>query len=376
MNKKDLVLVFTFILLTTILVLSMNISGSSEDIAVNIESNMSLKQIAASNNVPVKEILHILSHDDRTVWQLPKGKPIKNIGIDIHELEEAIKHVREETHPIIDMSKYILWALLLGYVLLYVLPNKKIGKKRIVILFAVVIIFGIILGSTPNPMESIVKLIKYFNGMEGSPLGLWLSFAIFTLFSLVGTRLICGWGCQLGALQEILYNIPLFKKKFSWKVPFAISIFIRITVFTAFLIFLFGLGSEVIHGIKNYVIYHQVNYFKIFNFHDIARIALLSFPIFILASILFFRPFCHFICPFGLYSWILESLAIKKIYIKESDCIKCEKCIKACPTEAMKDIYNKQRKILLPDCWSCGKCIDACSTGAIHYEYRYFKKEN
>jgi len=375
-NRKDLFLVFILIAITIILTLLMNQGSFIKEISLNVSNNMSLKEIAVRHDVPVKEILHILSHEDRTVWQLPKGKPIKNIGIDIHQLEEAIKHVREESNPVVDMTKYILWSLLLGAVLLYVLPNKKIGEKRTIILLAVVMLFGFFLGSTPNPMESLVKLVKYFNGMEGKPLALWLSFIIFTIFSIVGTRLICSWGCQLGALQESLYNIPLFKNKYTWKVPFAVSLSIRILIFSGFLVFLLGVGAGVVHNIKNFVIYHHVNYFKVFNFHDIAKIALLSFPIFIIASIFFFRPFCHFICPFGLYSWVLESFALRKIRIKESDCIKCEKCIKACPTNAMKDIYNKKRKVLLPDCWSCGKCMDACSTGAIHYDYRLSKWQN
>jgi len=108
-NKKDLLLVVALVCITTILTFLMRQANLGKEAAINISSSMSLKQIAKLNNVPVKEILHILSHEDRTVWQLPRGKSIKSIGIDIHELEEAVKHVREEAHPVIDMTKYIRW---------------------------------------------------------------------------------------------------------------------------------------------------------------------------------------------------------------------------------------------------------------------------
>ena len=85
------------------------------------------------------------------------------------------------------------------------------------------------------------------------------------------------------------------------------------------------------------------------------------------ASLFIYRPFCQFICPFGLYSWLLENISIKRIKIIEDKCIKCEKCVKTCPTQAMKGIYEKKRKHFLPDCWSCGACIEACPTDAIKY---------
>jgi len=130
----------------------------------------------------------------------------------------------------------------------------------------------------------------------------------------------------------------------------------------------FGFGTGVIHGIKNYVIYHHVNYFKIFHFHDIAKVAFLGLPLFVITSFFVFRPFCQFICPFGLYSWILENFAANKIQVDPDKCTGCRQCVEVCPTEAMKDILSKRRKWFLPDCWSCGKCVGQCPTKAITYK--------
>jgi len=354
----------------SIFIASMFLLRDSRELqGMNIVSpEMTLKQIAKENNVPLKEILHILGHENRSVWEMPRNKPIKNLGIHKEAIEEALAHINEEETPVRDILKYVLWIIMLGFILLVVLKRDNIRKIRTILLLFVVAVFGVFLGATPNPMESVVKTFKLLNNMEGGTVGVLISLLIFTLFSLLGAKLFCSWGCHLGALQESLFNIPVFKRKYSWKVPFALSISIRVFIFGAFVMLLFGFGLGVIHGIKNYVIYHHVNFFKIFNFHDIAKIALLSLPLFIAASFFVFRPFCQFICPFGLYSWVLENFAANKITIDPDKCTQCQQCVEVCPTEAMKDILIKRRKYFLPDCWSCGKCIEQCPTKAIAYK--------
>jgi len=54
---------------------------------------MSLKQIAKQNGFPVKEILHILSHDDITSWDLPRNKPLKKTGVNINSIKHALEHI-------------------------------------------------------------------------------------------------------------------------------------------------------------------------------------------------------------------------------------------------------------------------------------------
>ena len=246
--------------------------------------------------------------------------------------------------------------------LVLVLSRKRIRKIRIPLLILSAVAFGLLLGATPNPMESVVKVFKMLNKMEGGPKVLITSLGLFTLFSLLGSKLICSWGCQLGTLQESIFNIPIFKRKRKFQLPFALSLILRAVLFVLFFFLLFGIAL----GVKNFVLFHHINYFKIYNW-DLATVALYSLPIFVLASLFLYRPFCQLVCPFGLYAWLLENVAVNRIKIIEDRCIQCKACVRNCPTKAMKGIYEKRRRCFLPDCWSCGVCTEICPTNAIKY---------
>jgi NAD-dependent dihydropyrimidine dehydrogenase PreA subunit len=363
MNKKNL---FIAVFLVSVTVLA-SVFMKWEDLTktekgIYFSEQANLKELAKRNNIPLKEILHHLSHEDYKYWQLPRNKPLEQLAIDPVLVKHAIEH-ESEGSPVFDIAKFILWAVLLSIVVLYVLKNKSIGKFRLIAMPLSVLVFGVILADSPNPMEATVKLFKLFNKMAGEPIIVITSFILFTLFSIWGAKLICSWGCHLGTLQESLFNIPVFKKKYKFQVPFAISLVIRLAFFIVFIMLLFGIGLDI----KNFVIYHQVNYFKLFRPANMAPFALYSLPVLVVASFFVFRPFCQFLCPFGLWAWLLQNIAINKIRIERDKCIDCKKCEKACPTEAMKGIYENKRKLFLPDCWSCGKCIDACPTNAIQY---------
>jgi polyferredoxin len=330
--------------------------------------NLSLKQLADSNEVPVKEILHVLGHDDPSAWGVSRNRPIGISFARPETVRKAIEHIREESDSSTDVIKFVLWVFYLSFILLFILSRKNIGKVRAILMLFVFLLFGVMLGATPNPMESLVKLFKLFNQMAGPTKIIASSFIIFTLFLLIGPKFICSWGCPLGALQESLFNIPIARSKYNKKIPLMLSLVLRMSLFVIFLAMLFGFGHGVVHQAKDFVIWHHINYFKIFNFHELAKVALYTLPIFIISSLFIFRPFCHFICPFGLYSWILENVALNRIQVDEKKCIHCGKCLKVCPTNAMNDIYNGKRKYFLADCWSCGKCKDVCPVNAIEYK--------
>ena len=373
--KKNLIIAILLVALTAAGVLYMTRNAFGENTDVKFKESMSLKQIAKANGTKVKKILHLLSHDNLKIWDL-EGDDAK-LSIPISKLntahpeynlkpervKESLLHLNEDKSPMVEIVKLSLWAVWLGLILIIVLKRKDVDKLRWVILLAAVLIFGVGLGASPNPMESIVKVVKLFEGIEADAETIIITFVLFTLMSLIGRKFICAWGCHLGASQELLHKIPIMKKiKKRLHVPFWLTLVVRVLFFIVFVLIAFGL----VFGIKD-VITHHVNYFKVFTWSDIAVIAMYTLPVLILASLFIYRPYCQFVCPFGLWAWLFENFAFNKIRIDEEKCIHCEKCVKVCPSDAMKVIYAGKRKCFVPDCWSCGACVTVCPTDAVSF---------
>ncbi|MFC1739550.1 4Fe-4S binding protein [Planctomycetota bacterium] len=177
----------------------------------------------------------------------------------------------------------------------------------------------------------------------------------------------CGWACPFGALQELIYSIPVLKKIKKRKLPFIFTNTIRACLFIAMLLFLFA----IIGGRKGSVIYHYVNPFNLFNLDFETFSILLTVIIVLLVSIIIYRPFCQLICPFGLISWIAERFSIFRVRINKDKCNQCGACIKACPLEAAKGLVAG--KSFPADCFSCARCLNVCPTDAIEYT-SIFKK--
>lgn len=363
LDKIDLIAGICFVLLVSLLAAGVywkDISQGKQEVVFSGE--MSIKEIAQKNGVPVKEIIHQLSHDDRRAWDWHVRAPINALPVEPEKVREAIEHAVKESAPERDLFRFFLWAVYLSACLGILVVWKKIARVRLVLLFGTVVVFGLVLGPTPNPMEGLVKAFKAVNGMEANLFGKIILLLLFSLMVLAGNKLICGWGCQLGALQDIIHRLSPFKRIKRRQVPFWLANGIRVTLFLAFICLLFGFGF----GIKNFVIYHHINFFKLFNW-TLAPLAFTLLPVLLVLSFLVYRPFCQFICPFGLYAWILENLSLYRVHVSEASCIQCDKCVKACPTEAMNGRMNYQRRSFLPDCWACGACIEACPTDAVTF---------
>jgi ferredoxin len=142
--------------------------------------------------------------------------------------------------------------------------------------------------------------------------------------------------------------------------PFWLTNGVRIIFFIIFFHLLFGL----LFRIENFVIYHHLNFFKLYDW-TLAPLALVLLPFLLAVSLVVYRPFCQFICPFGLYSWFLENLSLYRVRVTLSLCTDCGTCVRKCPTKAMDGRLNYRRNHFLPDCWACGACIEACPTDAI-----------
>ena len=199
-------------------------------------------------------------------------------------------------------------------------------------------------GLNPNPVFSVRNLLVIVLVKHQLLIPVVAMLVILLLMVWVSNKSICGWGCQLGLLQDLLHRVNLPK----WKPPFWLSNTVRVIAFVALVVGLAVAGLDWI-GI--------IDPFKLFQFNFTLAIGLFS-AVILVASLFIYRPWCHFLCPFGLLGWLVEQVSLFRPRINREACKECKLCVKACPTNAMADFYDGKK--IHADCFACGACIEAC----------------
>lgn len=193
-------------------------------------------------------------------------------------------------------------------------------------------------------------------------------------------RFICGFLCPFGWFQDLLHKIP--GKKFSTArlKPLRYVKYIILVVFVILLPALvtnsLGMGDPffckyicpqgVLEGalplsITNAGIRSALG--KLFTF----KFSILT--IVIILSILFYRPFCKWICPLGAIYSLFNKVSFLKINVDNNKCVGCQKCSKVCKMDV-----NVVESPNHPECIRCGECIKACPTDALCYKYGFSNK--
>ena len=84
----------------------------------------------------------------------------------------------------------------------------------------------------------------------------------------------------------------------------------------------------------------------------------------VVLSILFYRPFCKWICPLGAIYSLFNKISFLNIKVEGSKCVGCNQCSKACKMDI--DVCKTPNH---PECIRCGACIKACPKDAIQYQF-------
>ena len=248
------------------------------------------------------------------------------------------------------ISKFVLWIAVIVTATILLRRHKVTSKVRLAFIGGGVLVFGLVYGLltrgglNPNPVFSVRNLLVIVLVKHQLLLPVVAMLVILLLMVWVSNKSICGWGCQLGLLQDLLHRVNLPK----WKPPFWLSNTVRVIAFVALVVGLAVAGLDWI-GI--------IDPFKLFQFNFTLAIGLFSVVI-LVASLFIYRPWCHFLCPFGLLGWLVEQVSLFRPRINREACKECKLCVKACPTNAMADFYDGKK--IHADCFACGACIEAC----------------
>ena len=328
---------------------------------------MSIRQIAPKLDATGKALARELG----LPVDVPKARPLRKLGVGQDKLDHAAQHLL--SHRPAQLKYYVFAALVLwGLVFLSRLgrpDGSPVSERRtwyprapyILTLLVAVLVCGFVLGKSPNPMEGIVKVFKSMVGLYPSVWDKVAALLFFMVLAIVGNKLICGWACPFGALQELLYSLPILKRVKRRKVPFFVSNLVRGGLFLLMLLLLFG----IVGGRTGFVIYHSVNPFNLFNLDLEALPILITTVVASVLALAVYRPFCQFICPFGFISWLAERLSLMRVRIDRPACNDCGACALACPSQAAAD--KVEGRLFAADCYSCARCLNVCPQDAIAY---------
>jgi len=248
------------------------------------------------------------------------------------------------------LIKFVLWIAVIVISTILLRRHKVTLKVRLSFLIGGMLLFGFAFGLVtrqgvnPNPVFSLRNLLTSTLVHQQFIFPIVIMLVILLLMVWLSNKSICGWGCELGLLQDLFHRVPLPK----WKPPFWLSNTVRIIAFMALVAGLVVTGLDWIKIIDP---------FKLFQLHFTLWIGLFVSAL-LIASLFVYRPWCQFLCPFGLIGWIVEQVSLLRPRINWEACKKCELCVKACPTQAMSDFYNGKK--IHADCFACGSCIAAC----------------
>ena len=198
-------------------------------------------------------------------------------------------------------------------------------------------------------------------------------FGLLMAFGALFGRLICGWMCPFGLVQDLLYKIPVFKKIknlpgdriLKWLKYVILIVFVLLL--PSIIVDVTGMGSPwfceyicpsgtLLGGIPLVVMNEGLQQAVGFRF---AWKLILLFAI-LLLSVKAYRPCCKYLCPLGAIYGLFNPISLYRFKVDQMTCIQCGACQKACKMDIK--VWEKPNSM---DCIRCGDCKAACPQHAI-----------
>ena len=190
-------------------------------------------------------------------------------------------------------------------------------------------------------------------------------------------RFICGFLCPFGWFQELLHKIPT--KKLSTRrlkpltyIKYAV-LAVTVLLLPALLVNDVGLGDPyfckyicpqgelegaIPMSLANPGIRAALGSLFTWKFSILLAVIVLS--------VLFYRPFCKWLCPLGAFYALLNRVSLFQMKVDKNRCVSCGKCAKACRMDV--DVTKTPNH---SECIRCGMCIRACPTDAVRFRYGF-----
>jgi ferredoxin len=164
--------------------------------------------------------------------------------------------------------------------------------------------------------------LALFNQAYTIPLTALLFFIIPLVFALLYGRVFCAGVCPLGAIQELTGFAPV-------KLPKTLEVILASVPFVY-------LALAVIFSATNstFLICRYDPFIGIFRL-DAPYTMIIFGALLLLAGIFVNRPYCRFLCPYGVLLNVFSRFAGKHLTITPAECTNCRLCEESCPYGAI-----------------------------------------
>ncbi len=183
---------------------------------------------------------------------------------------------------------------------------------------------------------------------------------ILMIFGLTLGRMICGWLCPLGLIQELAHKLPTPKvKKNRFTRVLSWLKYVVLAVFVVAIPLIYSAQQFPVPAFCKYIcpagtlegamalLAHPANAAS-FSMLNILFTRKFIIMIGILAACVFvYRAFCRFLCPLGAIYGLFARLSLLGVKVEAARCTDCGRCVARCPMDI--------RRVGDHECNHCGK---------------------
>ena len=188
-------------------------------------------------------------------------------------------------------------------------------------------------------------------------------------------RFVCGFLCPFGWLQELLHKIPGKKLSTGKFKPLRYVKYgvlaLAVVLLPAVLANDVGMGDPLFckYICPQGVLEGAIPLSLVDSGIRSALGALFTWKLAVLIavvvlSVLFYRPFCKWVCPLGAFYALMNKVSLLGMKVDQGKCISCGTCARTCKMDV--DVTASPDHA---ECIRCGMCVNACPADAISYRF-------
>ena len=189
---------------------------------------------------------------------------------------------------------------------------------------------------------------------------------VLVFYAVIAPRAYCGWVCPINLLTDFAAWI---REKLNIKT----KIFNLSNKTRYYLIVL----ALVCSGLFSIAAFETLNFVGFFT-RAVTSLSITAFAIAIVIVVFEVfagnRVICSNICPLGGFWAIISKFSLIRIYHRQANCTKCNKCKIVCPEPHLLDFIGKKDGKIGSECISCGRCVGICDDNALNFSILGVKK--